>query len=90
MIAKKKEKEEKEKWMELCEIAANEQDPNKLMALVAEIDRLLGMKQSIFCRICGEPVSLKADTVADEDGKAVHEECYVKRKITPDAGQEAS
>jgi hypothetical protein len=36
---------QKEKWMELCELAANEQDPNKLMALVMEIDRLLKVKQ---------------------------------------------
>jgi hypothetical protein len=37
--------EKKEKWMALCEQAANEQDPEKLMALVAEIDRLLAEKQ---------------------------------------------
>ena len=37
--------EKKEKWMALCEQVANEQDSEKLMALVAEIDRLLGEKQ---------------------------------------------
>ena len=37
--------EEKERWMELCEQAANEQDGDKLMELVAEIDRLLEAKQ---------------------------------------------
>jgi hypothetical protein len=37
--------EEKERWMELCEQAANEQDGMKLMELVAEIDRLLDLKQ---------------------------------------------
>jgi hypothetical protein len=31
--------------MALCEQAANEQDPEKLMALVAEIDHLLVEKQ---------------------------------------------
>jgi len=31
--------------MELCELAANEQDPNKLMALVTEINRLLAIKR---------------------------------------------
>lgn len=32
-----------------------------------------------LCRICHEPVSLnKSDTVLDEDGKPVHEHCYVK------------
>ena len=37
--------EQKEKWMELCELAANEQDARKLMALIAEIARLLEVKQ---------------------------------------------
>ena len=37
--------EKKEEWMALCEQAATEQDPEKLMALVAEIDRLLAEKQ---------------------------------------------
>jgi len=32
----------------------------------------------LLCRICHEPVSLKSDTVTDENGKAVHEDCYVK------------
>jgi hypothetical protein len=34
----------KERWQELCVQAANEQDPEKLSALIAEIDRLLGEK----------------------------------------------
>jgi hypothetical protein len=42
MIAKQ---QEKEKWMELCELAANEQDANKLLALLTEINRLLEVKQ---------------------------------------------
>ena len=36
---------QKEKWMELCELAANEQDARKLMALIAEIARLLEVRQ---------------------------------------------
>ena len=32
----------------------------------------------LLCRICHEPVSLRSDTVVDEDGKPVHENCYVK------------
>jgi hypothetical protein len=28
-------------WLELCELASKEQDPTKLMALLAEIDLLL-------------------------------------------------
>lgn len=35
----------KEKWMELCAQAANEQDPDKLMALIGQIAALLEAKQ---------------------------------------------
>jgi hypothetical protein len=41
--------------------------------------------QGISCRVCGEPVSLTSDTVVNEDGKAVHEQCYVT-KITSSTG----
>jgi hypothetical protein len=34
-----------EHWQQLCAQAATEQDPQKLMDLVKEIDRLLGEKQ---------------------------------------------
>lgn len=37
--------ETKERWKELCEQAANEQDSDKLRELVLEIDRLLEEKQ---------------------------------------------
>ncbi len=37
--------DEKERWMELCELAVKEQDPAKLMALVAEINRILEAKE---------------------------------------------
>jgi hypothetical protein len=37
--------ERKERWQELCELAANEQDPDKLSELVDEIDRMLEEKQ---------------------------------------------
>ena len=36
---------EPEKWMELCELAAKEQDPNKLLKLTEEINRLLREKE---------------------------------------------
>jgi hypothetical protein len=35
----------------------------------------------INCPLCNQPVSLQADTYADENGKAVHQECYQKRVI---------
>lgn len=39
--------EKKEKWLELCAQAAKEQNPQKLLALVEEINRLLeGKKQN--------------------------------------------
>ena len=45
----------------------------------------------VLCYICREPVSLiESRTVADERGKAVHEDCYVKQVTTPDVTQGAS
>jgi len=32
----------------------------------------------IPCLICGQALDLKTDLSADENGKAVHTECYVK------------
>ena len=37
--------ETKELWYQLCRLAAIEQDPDKLLALVTQIDRLLEEKQ---------------------------------------------
>ena len=34
-----------EKWMELCELAAKEPDPNRLLKLTEEIVRLLDEKR---------------------------------------------
>jgi hypothetical protein len=34
-----------ERWRKLCEQAATEQDPQKLMELIHEIDRLLAEKE---------------------------------------------
>ena len=34
--------------------------------------------QAITCAICAKPLNLRADLCADENGKAVHEECYVR------------
>ncbi|HLO31410.1 MAG TPA: hypothetical protein VK249_19825 [Anaerolineales bacterium] len=36
--------ENREEWMELCALAAKEQDPKKLLALTQEIARLLEEK----------------------------------------------
>jgi hypothetical protein len=37
--------ENQEKWMELCALAAKEQNPAKLLALTKEINRLLSEKE---------------------------------------------
>jgi len=37
--------EDQEKWMELCALASNEQDPAKLLVLTREIARLLAEKE---------------------------------------------
>ena len=47
--------QEKAKWMELCEQAANEQDPLKLQALIAQICVLLENKER---RLKGETLSV--------------------------------
>jgi hypothetical protein len=36
----------------------------------------------IPCKICAQPVDLTVDLSADENGKAVHEDCYVKRLMS--------
>jgi hypothetical protein len=33
----------------------------------------------IRCILCSQPVDLQTDLYANENGKAVHEDCYVKR-----------
>jgi hypothetical protein len=35
--------------------------------------------QEIRCQLCSKPVCLETDLSADENGKAVHTGCYVKR-----------
>ena len=37
--------QQKERWKELCELVAQEQNPERLMELVAEINRLLEQKE---------------------------------------------
>ena len=37
--------QDKELWLQLCEQAAAEQDPTRLMELVKEIDRLLNERE---------------------------------------------
>ena len=39
----------------------------------------------LHCAICAEAVDLTVDLSADENGQAVHEDCYVKH-ITSNGG----
>ena len=36
----------RERWMDLCELAAKEQDPEKLLKLVQQINQMLEEKQA--------------------------------------------
>jgi hypothetical protein len=81
----------KEYWRELCEQAITEQDPAKFLTIIREINTLLELKRGRFkqigplfvpdepvlarCFLCDRPVPLEASKT-DENGKAVHEECY--------------
>jgi hypothetical protein len=49
--------EYREKWMELCEQAANEQDSEKLMQLIVQINQLLDAKER---RLRNNPPASKA------------------------------
>lgn len=42
--------ETRERWMQLCEQATVEQDPETLIGLVQEIDRMLGEKEDRLLR----------------------------------------
>jgi hypothetical protein len=53
--------DKKDSWMELCELAAQEKDPAKLMILMKEIDRLLEPKH--------QHVANAADPVTENSGK---------------------
>ena len=53
------ENREKEKWMELCAQGAIEQDPEKLMRLIAQINQILETKER----------SLRGNPPATEPGK---------------------
>ena len=64
--------------------AEKESAPVKMRKLTHLISDLRGEdKKEIFtCRICSKRLHLETDTRTDEDGKAVHEECYVRHVTT--------
>jgi hypothetical protein len=59
---------QKEEWMELCELAANEQDPAKLMKLVAEINRLLEAKEQRLKSVTREPAEADSEGQRQDGG----------------------
>ena len=74
----------RERWLELCESAANELDPYTFVRVHREIVRLLDEKKqritkslpTVLCWLCGKTVELE-NCKTDERGRPVHEECYV-------------
>ena len=61
--------DEKERWMELCELATKELDPVKLMELVAEINRILESKEQRLK--AADPKSIgKEPPAASESGQS--------------------
>ena len=44
----------------------------------------------IPCTVCSKPVDLQADLCADENGKAVHEECYLRKITSQDVNSRAT
>src|SRR5258708_24132566 len=57
-------------------------NPGRTMPVKPPARRLRQMasQQSPYvCPICHKPVNLEQDRYADEDGKIVHESCYIKR-----------
>ena len=53
----------KDRWLLLCEQAATEQDPTKLMALIEEVNRLLESEENRRREVRGTPP--KAETSAE-------------------------
>jgi hypothetical protein len=52
-------KENEERWMELAKLAATEQDPEKFLAIIREMDELLDKKQKRLAALRLTPPSSK-------------------------------
>ncbi len=53
----------KERWMELCEQAAQEQDPTKMLEIVKEINRLLAAKYERLSHANSAPPKTPKDSI---------------------------
>jgi hypothetical protein len=60
--------ENKEKWMKLCEEAADEQDPEKLVALILQINVLLEAKE---WRLKGKTPNVRPPTERADDASPI-------------------
>ena len=58
--------QQKERWKELCELAAQEQNPERLMELVAEIDRLLEQKEQRLIAARKQLAVQDSDPIAEQ------------------------
>jgi hypothetical protein len=52
-----------ERWQELCEQAANEKDPVKMLEIVEEINRLLAVKYDRISDVNGAPPKAPKDSI---------------------------
>jgi hypothetical protein len=52
----------KERWLFLCEQAATEQDPKKLMALIEDVNRLLESEENRRREVSGRPRKAEASS----------------------------
>jgi hypothetical protein len=46
-----------------------------------------GLIPGIYCVLCSKPVDLNIHLCADENGKAVHDGCYINRIAKPEPGR---
>jgi hypothetical protein len=57
----------KERWLQLAELAAKEQNPAKLIELVDEINRVLQEKEQLLKAVRGDPSSSRIPPGAPTD-----------------------
>jgi hypothetical protein len=80
--------EKRERWMELCAQAANEQDGEKLLELVKQINDLLEEKEhrlgkqilSVRCPTCGAKPGEKCELTTGQPRTAPHRDRRVIAK----------
>jgi hypothetical protein len=46
-------------------------------------------QERLLCVVCSLPIDLKIDRYADDDGRPIHERCYLK-KLAPSMSEETA